>query len=198
MGETLQDILTRLEARLFEVPAGTSPASPASMDTPMVSPGHMQTCATGALRALRSTPCPLTRSTPMAHAAYTAVLTGPPVPLRPAPRTLEEWRTILPPDVLDPAHPDSPLHCYHEAHGYRFAWGQVLEGVGAPAADGPLSFAHQYERCPVVWMRIEGLGMPHKPRLRCHGLRRALRPGLQSSLGRIASSDERPCNRQQA
>jgi hypothetical protein len=73
----------------------------------------------------------------MAHAVYTAVLTGPPVPLRPAPSALEEWRTILPPDVLDPAHPDSPLHCYHEVHGYRFAWGQVLEGVGPPAANGP-------------------------------------------------------------
>ena len=42
MGETLQDILTRIEARLFEAPAGTSPDSPAPMDMPMVSPGHTQ------------------------------------------------------------------------------------------------------------------------------------------------------------
>jgi hypothetical protein len=55
MGETLQDILTRLEARLFEVPAGVSPASPAPMDTPMVSPGHMQHPSQDTVGTLRLT-----------------------------------------------------------------------------------------------------------------------------------------------
>jgi hypothetical protein len=73
----------------------------------------------------------------MAYSSSTAVLTGRTVSLRPAPSTLEGWRTILPTDVLDLAHPDSPLHCYHQARGYRFAWGQVLEGVVPPAADEP-------------------------------------------------------------
>ena len=49
----------------------------------------------------------------MTYSAFTHVLTGRTVPLTPPPSTLAVWRTCLPPDVLDPAHPDSPLQCYH-------------------------------------------------------------------------------------
>jgi hypothetical protein len=45
------------------------------------------------------------------------------------------WQTRLPPDVLDPAHPNSPLQCYYQARGYRFAWGQVLERRVPPDAE---------------------------------------------------------------
>jgi hypothetical protein len=40
MGETLQDILTRLEARLFQTPAVATPASLPPADWPMVTPQH--------------------------------------------------------------------------------------------------------------------------------------------------------------
>jgi hypothetical protein len=71
----------------------------------------------------------------MKYSASTHVLTGRTVPLTPPPSTLAVWQTSLSPDVLDPAHPDSPLQCYHQARGYRFAWGQVLERRVPP--DGP-------------------------------------------------------------
>jgi hypothetical protein len=34
-------------------------------------------------------------------------------------------------------HPDSPLHCYHKARGYRFAWGHVLECLRPPDEEVP-------------------------------------------------------------
>jgi hypothetical protein len=73
----------------------------------------------------------------MTYSAYNDVLTGRTVPLSPAPITLEVWQAILPPDILDPAYPDSPLHCYHEARGYRFAWGHVLERLLPPDPEAP-------------------------------------------------------------
>jgi hypothetical protein len=73
----------------------------------------------------------------MANSAYHDVLTGRTVPLTPAPITLETWETILPPDALDPAAPDSPLQCYHDARGYRFAWGHVIERAVPPDAESP-------------------------------------------------------------
>jgi hypothetical protein len=73
----------------------------------------------------------------MTYSAYHDVLTGQTVPLTPAPITLETWGTSLPPDALDPAAPDAPLQCYHNARGYHFAWGHVIERDLPPDAEGP-------------------------------------------------------------
>jgi hypothetical protein len=73
----------------------------------------------------------------MKASSYDHVLTGRTVPLTPAPITLETWGTSLPPAALDPAAPDSPLQCYHDARGYRFAWGHVLERTIPPDAESP-------------------------------------------------------------
>jgi hypothetical protein len=73
----------------------------------------------------------------MLYSSYTHVLTGRTVPLTLPPSTLAMWQTRLPPDVLDPAHPDSPLQCYHQARGYRFTCGQVLERLLPPDAESP-------------------------------------------------------------
>ena len=68
----------------------------------------------------------------MAHSSYDHVLNGRTRPLTPAPCTLAVWQPVLPPALLAPTHPDSPLQCDHEARGYRFAWGHVLESVAPP------------------------------------------------------------------
>jgi hypothetical protein len=73
----------------------------------------------------------------MAYSASHDVLTGRTVPLTLAPITVETWGTILPPDALDPAAPDAPLQCYHDARGYRCAWGHVIERDLPPDAESP-------------------------------------------------------------
>jgi hypothetical protein len=73
----------------------------------------------------------------MVYSASQDVLTSRTVPLTPAPITVAVWRARLPPAALDPAHPDSPLHCYHAARGYRFAWGHVIERLLPPDAASP-------------------------------------------------------------
>jgi hypothetical protein len=65
----------------------------------------------------------------MQYSAYFHVLTGRTVPLTPHPNTLAVWQTRLPPDILDPAHPDSPP-CGPASRGGRAerVWGgQRLE-----------------------------------------------------------------------
>jgi hypothetical protein len=73
----------------------------------------------------------------MKASSYDHVLTGQTVPLMPAPITLETWEAILLPDALDLAAPDSPLQCYHDARGYCFAWGHVIERTIPPDAEIP-------------------------------------------------------------
>ena len=68
----------------------------------------------------------------MTYASYDHVLNGRTQPLTPAPCTLAVWRPVLCPALLVPPHRTRPLHCYHEARGYRFAWGHVIESVAPP------------------------------------------------------------------
>jgi hypothetical protein len=60
------------------------------------------------------------------------ILNGRTRPLTPAPWTLAVWQPVLPPALLAPTHPASPLQCDHEARGYRCAWGHILESVAPP------------------------------------------------------------------
>jgi hypothetical protein len=73
----------------------------------------------------------------MTYSSYDHVLSGRTRPLTPAPCTMAVWQPVLCPALLVLTHPDSPLHCYHEARGYRFAWGHVLEGVLPPDEEAP-------------------------------------------------------------
>jgi hypothetical protein len=74
----------------------------------------------------------------MALSASDYVRTGCMLPLTPAPITLDVWRPILPPDVYDLAHPDSPLQGDHEARGDRWAWGDVLERLLPSDPEAPV------------------------------------------------------------
>ncbi len=68
----------------------------------------------------------------MPSSSYDHILNGRTRPLTPAPCTLAVWEPVLPPALLAPTPPDSPLQCYHEARGYRCAWGHILESVAPP------------------------------------------------------------------
>jgi hypothetical protein len=56
-----------------------------------------------------------------------------------APITLDVWRPILPPDVREPAHPDSPLQCDPEARGDHGVWGCVFARLLPPESADPVS-----------------------------------------------------------
>lgn len=66
------------------------------------------------------------------------MLTGRTVPLTPAPITLRTWQSTLPLEEHDAAHPESPLSLYHEAQGYGFVWGHIVERTLPPHAEDPL------------------------------------------------------------
>ena len=51
----------------------------------------------------------------MPYSSYDHILNGRTRPLTPAPCTLAVWQPVLCPALRVLTHPDSPLHCYHEA-----------------------------------------------------------------------------------
>ena len=51
----------------------------------------------------------------MPYSSLDDILSGRTQPLTPAPCTLAVWQPVLCPALRVLTHPDSPLHCYHEA-----------------------------------------------------------------------------------
>jgi len=51
----------------------------------------------------------------MTYSSLDDMLSGRTQPLTPAPCTRAVWQPVLCPALRILTHPDSPLHCYHEA-----------------------------------------------------------------------------------